>query len=174
MRLWSKLSVLTATLLSVACSVTPPKDVKIVDNFQLPRYLGTWYEIARLDHSFERGLDHVTANYTPRDDGGVKVINRGYNARKQQWQESIGKAYFIGSPQLASLKVSFFGPFYGGYNIIELDDDYSYALISGPNRDYLWILSRTPTLSADVREKLLSVAKDYGFPTDKLIWVKQE
>ncbi|CNE44997.1 outer membrane lipoprotein Blc [Yersinia mollaretii] len=174
MRLWSKLSVLTATLLSVACSVTPPKDVKIVDNFQLPRYLGTWYEIARLDHSFERGLDHVTANYTPRDDGGVKVINRGYNARKQQWQESIGKAYFIGSPQLASLKVSFFGPFYGGYNIIELDDDYSYALVSGPNRDYLWILSRTPTLSADVREKLLSVAKDYGFPIDKLIWVKQE
>lgn len=174
MRLWSKLSVLTATLLSVACSVTPPKDVKIVDNFQLPRYLGTWYEIARLDHSFERGLDHVTANYTPRDDGGVKVINRGYNARKQQWKESIGKAYFIGSPQLASLKVSFFGPFYGGYNIIELDDDYSYALVSGPNRDYLWILSRTPTLSADVREKLLSVAKDYGFPIDKLIWVKQE
>lgn len=174
MRLWSKLSVLTATLLSVACSVTPPKDVKIVDNFQLPRYLGTWYEIARLDHSFERGLDHVTANYTPRDDGGVKVINRGYNERKQQWQESIGKAYFIGSPQLASLKVSFFGPFYGGYNIIELDDDYSYALVSGPNRDYLWILSRTPTLSADVREKLLSVAKDYGFPIDKLIWVKQE
>ncbi|CNI91337.1 outer membrane lipoprotein Blc [Yersinia mollaretii] len=174
MRLWSKLSVLTVTLLSVACSVTPPKDVKIVDNFQLPRYLGTWYEIARLDHSFERGLDHVTANYTPRDDGGVKVINRGYNARKQQWQESIGKAYFIGSPQLASLKVSFFGPFYGGYNIIELDDDYSYALVSGPNRDYLWILSRTPTLSADVREKLLSVAKDYGFPIDKLIWVKQE
>ncbi|CQD32235.1 outer membrane lipoprotein Blc [Yersinia mollaretii] len=174
MRLWSKLSVLTATLLSVACSVTPPKDVKIVDNFQLPRYLGTWYEIARLDHSFERGLDHVTANYTPRDDGGVKVINRGYNARKQQWQESIGKAYFIGSPQLASLKVSFFGPFYGGYNIIELDDNYSYALVSGPNRDYLWILSRTPTLSADVREKLLSVAKDYGFPIDKLIWVKQE
>ncbi|CNK35163.1 outer membrane lipoprotein Blc [Yersinia mollaretii] len=174
MRLWSKLSVLTVTLLSVACSVTPPKDVKIVDNFQLPRYLGTWYEIARLDHSFERGLDHVTANYTPRDDGGVKVINRGYNARKQQWQESVGKAYFIGSPQLASLKVSFFGPFYGGYNIIELDDDYSYALVSGPNRDYLWILSRTPTLSADVREKLLSVAKDYGFPIDKLIWVKQE
>lgn len=173
MRLWSKLSVLMATLLSVACSVTPPKDVKIVDNFQLPRYLGTWYEIARLDHSFERGLDHVTANYSPRDDGGVKVINRGYNANKQQWQESLGKAYFIGSPQQASLKVSFFGPFYGGYNVIDLDDEYQHALIAGPNRDYLWILSRTPTIDSQTRDRLVAVAKNYGFPVEDLIWVKQ-
>ncbi|WP_145496643.1 outer membrane lipoprotein Blc [Yersinia bercovieri] len=172
MRLWSKLSVLMATLLSVACSVTPPKDVKIVDNFQLPRYLGTWYEIARLDHSFERGLDHVTANYSLRDDGGVKVINRGYNANKQQWQESVGKAYFIGSPQQASLKVSFFGPFYGGYNVIDLDDEYQHALIAGPNRDYLWILSRTPTIDSQTRDRLVAVAKNYGFPVEDLIWVK--
>ncbi|ADZ40880.1 TPA: outer membrane lipoprotein Blc [Yersinia enterocolitica] len=173
MRLWSKLSVITATLLSVACGVTPPKDMKIVDNFQLPRYLGTWYEIARLDHSFERGLDNVTANYSPRDDGGVKVINRGYNAKKQQWQESIGKAYFIGSPQQASLKVSFFGPFYGGYNVIDLDDEYQHALIAGPNREYLWILSRTPTIDNQTRDRLVSVAKHYGFPVEELIWVKQ-
>lgn len=173
MRLWSKLSVITATLLSVACGVTPPKDVKIVDNFQLPRYLGTWYEIARLDHSFERGLNNVTANYSPRDDGGVKVINRGYNAKKQQWQESIGKAYFIGSPQQASLKVSFFGPFYGGYNVIDLDDEYQHALIAGPNREYLWILSRTPTIDNQTRDRLVSVAKHYGFPVEELIWVKQ-
>ncbi|HHA0036761.1 TPA: outer membrane lipoprotein Blc [Yersinia enterocolitica] len=173
MRLWSKLSVITATLLSVACGVTPPKDVKIVDNFQLPRYLGTWYEIARLDHSFEHGLDNVTANYSPRDDGGVKVINRGYNAKKQQWQESIGKAYFIGSPQQASLKVSFFGPFYGGYNVIDLDDEYQHALIAGPNREYLWILSRTPTIDNQTRDRLVSVAKHYGFPVEELIWVKQ-
>lgn len=173
MRLWSKLSVLAATLLSVACSVTPQKDVKVVDNFQLPRYLGTWYEIARLDHSFERGLDHVTANYTLRDDGGVKVTNRGYNAKKQQWQESIGKAYFIGSPQQASLKVSFFGPFYGGYNVIDLDDEYQHALIAGPNRDYLWILSRTPTIDNQTRDRLVAVAKQYGFPVEELIWVEQ-
>lgn len=173
MRLWSKLSVITATLLSVACGVTPPKDVKIVDNFQLPRYLGTWYEIARLDHSFERGLSNVTANYSPRDDGGVKVINRGYNAKKQQWQESIGKAYFIGSPQQASLKVSFFGPFYGGYNVIDLDDEYQHALIAGPNREYLWILSRTPTIDNQTRDRLVSVAQYYGFPVEELIWVKQ-
>ncbi|HDL7748243.1 TPA: outer membrane lipoprotein Blc [Yersinia enterocolitica] len=173
MRLWSKLSVITATLLSVACGVTPPKDVKIVDNFQLPRYLGTWYEIARLDHSFERGLDYVMANYSPRDDGGVKVINRGYNTKKQQWQESIGKAYFIGSPQQAALKVSFFGPFYGGYNVIDLDDEYQHALIAGPNREYLWILSRTPTIDNQTRDRLVSVAKHYGFPVEELIWVKQ-
>ncbi|HFT5242714.1 TPA: outer membrane lipoprotein Blc [Yersinia enterocolitica] len=173
MLLWSKLSVLAATLLSVACSVTQPKDVKVVDNFQLPRYLGTWYEIARLDHSFERGLDHVTANYTLRDDGGVKVTNRGYNAKKQQWQESIGKAYFIGSPQQASLKVSFFGPFYGGYNVIDLDDEYQHALIAGPNRDYLWILSRTPTIDNQTRDRLVAVAKQYGFPVEELIWVEQ-
>lgn len=173
MRLWSKLSVLTATLLSVACGVTPPKDVKIVDNFQLPRYLGTWYEIARLDHSFERGLDHVTANYSLRDDGGVKVVNRGYNVKKQQWQESVGKAYFIGSPQQASLKVSFFGPFYGGYNVIDLDDEYQHALIAGPNRDYLWILSRTPTIDTQTQQRLAAVAQHYGFPVDKLIWVEQ-
>ncbi|HFI1951009.1 TPA: outer membrane lipoprotein Blc [Yersinia enterocolitica] len=173
MRLWSKLSVITATLLSVACGVTPPKDVKIVDNFQLPRYLGTWYEIARLNHSFERGLDYVTANYSPRDDGGVKVINRGYNTKKQQWQESIGKAYFIGSPQQAALKVSFFGPFYGGYNVIDLDDEYQHALIAGPNREYLWILSRTPTIDNQTRDRLVSVAKHYGFPVEELIWIKQ-
>ncbi|WP_145542946.1 outer membrane lipoprotein Blc [Yersinia frederiksenii] len=173
MHLWSKLSVLIAALLSVACSVTPPKDVKIVDNFQLPRYLGTWYEIARLDHSFERGLDHVTANYSLRDDGGVKVVNRGYNVKKQQWQESIGKAYFIGSPQQASLKVSFFGPFYGGYNVIDLDDGYQHALIAGPNRDYLWILSRTPTIDTHTKQRLVAVAQHYGFPVDKLIWVEQ-
>ncbi|PEH53986.1 outer membrane lipoprotein Blc [Yersinia kristensenii] len=173
MRLWSKLSVIIATLLSVACSVTPPKDVKIVDNFQLPRYLGTWYEIARLDHSFERGLDRVTANYSLRDDGGVKVINRGYNTKKQQWQESIGKAYFIGSPQQASLKVSFFGPFYGGYNVIDLDDEYQHALIAGPNREYLWILSRTPTIDNQTRDRLVAIAKNYGFLVEQLIWVEQ-
>ncbi|EEP89838.1 Outer membrane lipoprotein [Yersinia kristensenii ATCC 33638] len=147
--------------------------MKIVDNFQLPRYLGTWYEIARLDHSFERGLDRVTANYSLRDDGGVKVINRGYNTKKQQWQESIGKAYFIGSPQQASLKVSFFGPFYGGYNVIDLDDEYQHALIAGPNREYLWILSRTPTIDNQTRDRLVAIAKNYGFLVEQLIWVEQ-
>ncbi|WP_182090717.1 lipocalin family protein, partial [Serratia sp. ME43] len=97
MRLWSKLCVMLSALLSVACSVSPPKDIKVVNNFDSQRYLGTWYEIARLDHRFERGLQQVTAHYSPRADGGLNVINRGFNPQKQQWQESEGKAYFIGS-----------------------------------------------------------------------------
>ncbi|CAI0841927.1 Outer membrane lipoprotein blc precursor [Serratia quinivorans] len=173
MHFWSKLCVMLSAVLSVACSVSPPKDVKVVSRFDSQRYLGTWYEIARLDHRFERGLEQVTANYSPREDGGLKVINRGFNPQKQQWQESIGKAYFIGSPQVAALKVSFFGPFYGGYNVIELDTDYRYALVCGPNRDYLWILSRTPELDAATRDRLLQTAKNNGFDIDKLIWVKQ-
>ncbi|CAI1154225.1 outer membrane lipoprotein Blc [Serratia proteamaculans] len=173
MHFWSKLCVMLSAVLSVACSVSPPKDVKVVSHFDSQRYLGTWYEIARLDHRFERGLVQVTANYSPREDGGLKVINRGFNPQKQQWQESTGKAYFIGSPQVAALKVSFFGPFYGGYNVIELDADYRYALVCGPNRDYLWILSRTPELDAATRDRLLQTAKNNGFDIDKLIWVKQ-
>ena len=173
MHFWSKLCVMLSAVLSVACSVSPPKDVKVVSNFDSQRYLGTWYEIARLDHRFERGLEQVSANYSPREDGGLKVINRGFNPQKQQWQESLGKAYFIGSPQVAALKVSFFGPFYGGYNVIELDADYHYALVCGPNRDYLWILSRTPELDAATRDRLLQTAQNNGFDIDKLIWVKQ-
>ncbi|CAI1666935.1 Outer membrane lipoprotein blc precursor [Serratia quinivorans] len=173
MHFWSKLCVMLSAVLSVACSVSPPKDVKVVSHFDSQRYLGTWYEIARLDHRFERGLEQVTANYSPREDGGLRVINRGFNPQKQQWQESTGKAYFIDSPQVAALKVSFFGPFYGGYNVIELDADYRYALVCGPNRDYLWILSRTPELDAATRDRLLQTAKNNGFDIDKLIWVKQ-
>lgn len=174
MHFWSKLCVMLSALVSVACSVTPPKDIKVVDNFEAKRYLGTWYEIARLDHSFERGLEQVTANYSPREDGGLKVINRGYDSKKQQWKESVGKAYFIGSPQTASLKVSFFGPFYGGYNVIDLDPQYRYALVAGPNRNYLWILSRTPTIEAATRDRLVQIAKGYGFDTAALIWVNQQ
>lgn len=173
MNFWSKLSVILSALLSVACSVSPPKDVKVVDNFDSTRYLGTWYEIARLDHRFERGLQQVSANYSPREDGGIKVINRGFDVKKQQWKASEGKAYFIGSPQTASLKVSFFGPFYGGYHVIELDPEYRYALVSGPSKDYLWILARTPTLDSATRERLVHIAKGYGFNTEALLWVEQ-
>ncbi|MGC6388178.1 outer membrane lipoprotein Blc [Ewingella sp. S1.OA.A_B6] len=173
MHIWSKISVVLSAVMSVACSVTPPSDVKVVNNFELNRYLGTWYEVARLDHSFESGLEQVTANYSLREDGGVKVINRGFNTEKQKWQESEGKAYFTGPTSRAALKVSFFGPFYGGYNVIELDKDYQYALVCGPNKSYLWILSRTPALSDGVKQKLLNTAQQYGFDTNKLVWVKQ-
>ncbi len=157
----------------LAGCVGAPEHIQPVDNFELQRYLGTWYEIARLDHSFERGLDQVTANYSLRDDGGVKVINKGFNANKNKWKQAEGKAYFVGEPDIGQLKVSFFGPFYGGYNIIELDKaNYQYSLVCGPNMSYLWILARDPQLDKAILDKLVAKAESLGFATDKLIYVK--
>lgn len=149
-----------------------PDGVQTVTGFELERYLGTWYEVARLDHGFERGMSHVTANYSMRDDGGVSVINRGYKVEKAEWDEATGKAYFVGDPDVGQLKVSFFGPFYGGYNIIELDkDNYQYALVAGPDRSYLWILARSPKVDQDIISALVVKAESLGFPTDELIYV---
>ena len=162
-------------LLLGGCAVAPPSGVKPITGFELDRYLGQWYEIARLDHSFERGLSNVSASYSPRDDGGVKVLNRGYDDRAGVWKEAEGRAYFTGETTVGSLKVSFFGPFYGGYHIVALDQDkYSYAMISGPSRDYLWILARTRSVPPAVLDELLKQAKALGFVTDSLIWVKQD
>lgn len=174
MRILPIITTVAVAFLVVACSTpTPPKGVTVVENFDAKRYLGRWYEIARFDHSFERGLDQVTATYSTLDDGGIQVINRGFNANRGKWQQSIGKAYFTGSPDRAALKVSFFGPFYGGYNVIALDKDYQHALVCGPDRDYLWILSRTPTISDEVKQQMLSAAIRQGFKVEKLIWVRQ-
>ncbi len=152
-----------------------PENVKPVDNFKLDKYLGRWYEIARLDHSFERGLTRVTADYSMRDDGGVKVLNRGFSAEKNIWKEAEGKAYFVDKTDLGYLKVSFFGPFYGSYVVFELDhENYQYALVCGPNKSYLWILSRTPKIKNDVKDDLLKKASALGFDTSKLIFVSQE
>jgi apolipoprotein D and lipocalin family protein len=151
------------------------EDISPVNDFDIERYLGTWYEIARLDHSFERGLEKVTARYSVRADGGIDVVNRGFNPKKMKWKEATGKAYFVGDPKIGLLKVSFWGPFYGGYNIIELDKkDYSYALICGPDKSYLWILSRKPAMDKQVKSDLVVKAKSLGFDTDKLIFVKHE
>jgi apolipoprotein D and lipocalin family protein len=158
-----------------ACATAPPDGVRPVTSFDINRYLGQWYEIARLDHSFERGMSDVNATYQLQDDGSVKVINRGYDTQKQAWKEAIGRAMFIGDNQTASLKVSFFGPFYGGYHVIALDQqNYRWSLVAGPDRDYLWILARDKTLPAEVTEQLVSQAKSLGFATDKLIWVEQK
>ena len=159
------------TLLSGCTGI--PEGVEAVDGFELDRYLGTWYEVARLDHRFERGLTSVTATYSLRDDGGVQVVNRGYDESKTEWKEAVGKAYFVDDPQVGRLKVSFFGPFYGGYNIVELDKaDYSYALVAGPKRSYLWILARSPDLDAEIVDRLVRRAESLGFATDELIYVE--
>lgn len=160
-------------LLLAGC-VGKPDTVQPVTGFELPRYLGTWYEIARLDHSFERGLSKITADYSLRDDGGVRVLNRGYDAAKGEWKEAEGKAYFVNSADEAYLKVSFFGPFYGSYVVMALDEEnYQYALISGPNTDYLWILARTPQLDDSIKQALVAKAQAAGFDTRQLIFVDQ-
>ncbi|PSW21694.1 lipocalin [Photobacterium sanctipauli] len=149
-----------------------PREVAPVKNFELERYLGKWYEIARLDHSFEKGMTKVTAEYFLRDDGGVSVINRGYFVPNQRWKQADGKAYFVESSDKGYLKVSFFGPFYGSYVVFELDDDYQYAFISGPNLEYLWLLARTPTVDQQVIDAFITTVKDRGFNTDELIFVE--
>lgn len=151
-----------------------PEGVDPVQGFELDRYLGKWYEIARLDHSFERGLDKVTAEYSLRDDGGVKVINRGYSRTKAKWNEAEGKAYFVRDTGEGYLKVSFFGPFYGSYVVFEVDEEnYSYAFVAGPDKSYLWFLSRTPTVSDELMRKFIDKAGGLGFETDELIMVDQ-
>ncbi|MCU6669308.1 outer membrane lipoprotein Blc [Enterobacteriaceae bacterium H4N4] len=174
MRILPVIAAVAAAFLVVACSSpTPPPGVTVVTPFEAQKFLGSWYEIARFDHRFERGLQKVTANYSPMSDGGIQVINRGYNPERRMWQKVTGKAYFTGSPNVAALKVSFFGPFYGGYNVIALDSNYRHALVCGPDRDYLWILSRTPTISDDVKQQLLNTATRQGFDISKFIWVEQ-
>lgn len=175
MKLCPALTIVGLSLALVACnSPTPPKGVNPITGFDAKRYLGKWYEISRLENRFERGLEQVTATYGERNDGGISVLNRGYDPLKEQWKESEGKAYFTGSVTTAALKVSFFGPFYGGYNVIALDDNYQYALVSGPNRDYLWILSRTPQIPDSVKQNYLNIARELNFPVDEMLWVSQQ
>jgi len=169
----NKLSILLAVFI-IGCTGIP-EGVKPVDNFKLEKYLGKWYEIARLDHSFEQGLTRVTANYSLREDGGLRVINRGYSARENKWKEAEGKAYFVKGSDQGYLKVSFFGPFYGAYIVFELDhENYQYSLVSGPDRSYLWLLARGPEIGEDIKHILIAKAKALGFDTSKLIYVNHD
>jgi apolipoprotein D and lipocalin family protein len=150
-----------------------PENITPVKGFDVGRYKGTWYEIARLDHSFETGLERVTAEYSARSDGGLTVVNKGFDPETGTWKKAVGKAYFVGDPHEGRLKVSFFGPFYGGYNIIGLDKvGYSYALVCGPDTSYLWILAREPHLDESIKSQLVQKAKALGFEPEKLIYVR--
>jgi len=163
-----------AIMLLFGCLGTP-ESVKPVTGFDANKYLGKWYEIARLDHSFERGLEQVSAEYSLREDGGIKVLNRGFKTESKKWKVAEGKAFFVGKKNIGHLKVSFFGPFYGSYVVFDLDkENYQYAFVCGSNTSYLWFLSRTPTVDDKRKEKFINQAKTLGFDTDALIWVKQE
>jgi apolipoprotein D and lipocalin family protein len=175
-RPWIRLAtlVLVSMLVLNACSTALPEGVTAVTPFDVKRYSGQWFEIARLDHSFERGLSDVTANYRLLPDGSVEVINRGYDTSRNEWRQITGHARFIGEADRGSLKVSFFGPFYGGYHVIALDQQhYRWAMVIGPSREYLWLLARDKTLPADIRDQLLSQARALDIDIQKLIWVDQ-
>lgn len=155
------------------CSQIPNQAVA-VRPFNKEKYLGKWYEVARLDYKFEKNMNNVTANYSLKDDGTIKVVNRGYDFVEKEWKEAIGKAKPAGEPDEGKLKVSFFGPFYSGYNVIALDDDYTYALVAGKNLDYLWLLSRKITIPEKTKLEYLTLAKKIGYDTDALIWVEHK
>lgn len=168
---------LAFTLLGVlagCASTQPPAGVQAVTPFELARYQGRWYEIARMDHRFERGMSDVSATYTPQPDGSVRVLNRGYDGEQGRWREAIGRAVFTGATSTGSLKVSFFGPFYGGYHIAAMDKDYRWSLVIGPDRSYCWILARERQLTPQQRSSILASARDLGIDTAALIWVSQQ
>ncbi len=165
------LALITMTISFFSCA-TIPKGVNAITPFEKEKYLGKWYEIARFDFKFERGLNNTTAEYSLREDGKIKVLNKGYNYEEKTWQEAIGKAKFVGDDNVAMLKVSFFGPFYSGYNVIAMDDNYKYALISGANLNYLWILSREKIIPENIKKEYLEIAKGYGFNISNLLWIE--
>ena len=168
------LLIILSTLIISSC-LGKPDNVTPVDDFDLNQYLGKWYEIARLDHSFERGLSKVTAEYSMREDGGVKVVNRGFSSKNNEWDEAEGKAYFVEDKNQGYLKVSFFGPFYGSYIVFDLDkENYQYSFVAGPNTSYLWLLSRTPNITDELKDRFIKKAKELGFDTDQLIFVEHD
>ncbi|MCL4123642.1 UNVERIFIED_CONTAM: hypothetical protein GTU68_021602 [Idotea baltica] len=168
------LFIILVTTLGIYSCTTIPKNVTAVKSFEKEKYLGKWYEIARFDFRFERNLDNTTAEYSLKENGNIKVDNQGYNTVKNEWTQAIGKAKFVGKDDIAMLKVSFFGPFYSGYNVIAIDKEYKYALVAGKSLKYLWILSRETTIPEDVKTKYLNIAQSAGYDTSKLLWIKHD
>jgi len=167
-----KLLVILSTYLLSCTSV--PSDLTVVNNFEIDRFLGTWYEIARLNHKEERNLQQVSATYSLQSNGSILVVNKGFNSKKNVWKSIEGKARFNGPTSEGRLKVSFFGPFYGGYNILKLEEDYSIAMVAGPNRKYLWILARDKQIKTEQYNAYIEQAKAWGFATSELIVVEHE
>lgn len=164
--------ILVVFILTLTSCSTIPQNAVAVKPFNKEKYLGKWYEIARLDFKFEKDLNNTTAEYSLREDGKIKVVNKGYNTKKEKWSQAIGKAKFVGVENVAMLKVSFFGPFYSGYNVIAIDDNYKYALVAGKNKKYLWILSRETTIPENIKQNYLKIAQDIGYNTNDLLWVE--
>ncbi len=171
----SRAIVASAFMILLSGCVGVPTGVTPVQDFELDAYLGTWYEIARLDHRFERGLEQVSATYRRREGGGVDVLNRGYNASTKTWKQAQGRASFVSEPNIGHLKVSFFGPFYGSYIVFEQDpSSASHAFVSGPNRSYLWLLARERQVPRAIAKRFVELSASLGYDVEQLIWVKQD
>lgn len=167
------LTALLSVLTLSACATRMPAGIEPV-TFDIDRFTGHWYEVARIEHIFEKGLVRTSAHYSRNADGTLRVVNRGFDPSGNQWKESVGKARFVGAPTEAALKVSFFGPFYGGYNVVALDPRYQWAMVVGSSLDYFWILSRTPTLPEGVKNRLMAQARAMGVDEKKVLWVMQD
>lgn len=168
------LLIVVVTFFLAACTTSIPVGLQPVTGIEQNRYLGRWYEIARLNHRFERDLEAVTATYTLRDDGRIGVANRGFNIEDEDWEMVTASAEFLGDPTVGRLKVKFFGLFVGGYNIVYLDkENYQYVIVCGDNRNVMWILARTPTLDKTTQDRLVAKAQSMGFAVNELIWVDQ-
>lgn len=161
-------------LIFKSCSVGIPAGTVPVQNFDSKKYFGKWYEIARIDFRFEKNLNNVTAEYSPKVNGHIKVDNKGFDYTKNEWKQSVGEARFVGKDNIGRMKVSFFKPIWSGYNIIDLDEDYKYALVAGNSLDNLWILSREKTIPENIKQRFLKKAKDIGYNTESLIWVEHD
>lgn len=144
-----------------------------VKHFKADRYLGKWYEVGRVENRFERGMIKTTAEYSLNNDGTIKVVNGGFDPAQNKYRDVTGKAKFTRGRDEAALKVSFFGPFYGAYNVVALDDNYQWAIVSGSSKKYFWVLSRKPNLTASLKAKAIAVAKDLGIDPQNIKWVPQ-
>ena len=151
-----------------------PDYVELIDGFDVQQYMGKWYEIARLDFKYEKDLSHVSATYFLNKKGMIEVFNRGYNYKEKKWKEAQGKATFNDQKDKSALKVSFFGPFYSGYNVVMMDPDYETALVFGEKHDYMWILSRNKTIPEHVKQKFLDYAQQKGYNISQLVWTNHE
>jgi len=163
-------ALLAGTFLYYKFRKTIPSGINAVKSFDANKYLGKWFEIARFNFMFEKNLDYATAEYSLNKDGSIKVVNRGFDYKKLKAVEAKGKAIFAGNPDEAMLKVSFYGPFYAGYNVIAIDDKYKYALVAGRSRKYLWLLSKEKEMPKEILKNYLNMAEKLGFDTSKLVW----
>ena len=163
-------TILALGMMLTGCANLTKVDNSVTASFDLNRYLGDWFEIARFDHTFERGIEEAQATYSLRPDGKVEVLNRGVKGGKVKTAKGVGKT--TDTPGL--LRVTFFWPFYADYRVMAIDDAYTAALVGSGSADYLWILSRTPSLASQMKETLLSEATRRGYDISKLLWIRQQ